>query len=114
MKTPSRAPTRGAEQRNAPFAVITFAATLVIAIAVAIAGASHDSWAGAACHRTEFKTELIKQACATGGQDAAKAAMKKFVKEKKIKTCNTCHARLAPDYPLKPDALQRFHNLGGS
>lgn len=102
------------ERRTAPFAVIASVATIVITLAVTLVAAPRDSWAGAACHRTEFKTELIKQACATGGQDAAKAAMKKFVKDKKVKTCNVCHAKLAPAYPLKPDALQRFRDLGGS
>jgi hypothetical protein len=65
------------------------------------------------CVHTDFKTELVKQACAKGGQLEAKNAMKAFMKEKKIKTCNQCHAKLAPKYDLKKDALDQFHKVGG-
>jgi hypothetical protein len=75
------------------------------------------SAAGGACKRTTFKTELVKDACTKGGQKAAKAAMKSFLKEHKKKDpsldCKTCHKKLSPDYPLKPDALKKFHELGG-
>ena len=47
---------------------------------------------------------MVKEACAKGGQKAAKDAMKAFMKEKKIKSCNQCHSKLAPTYDLKPDA----------
>lgn len=67
----------------------------------------------AACVHTEFKTELVKQACAKGGQKEAKEVMKAFMKEKKIKSCNQCHSKLAPKYDLKPDALEQFQKLGG-
>lgn len=66
-----------------------------------------------ACVHTEFKTELVKQACAKGGQKEAKDVMKAFMKEKKIKSCNQCHAKLAPKYELKPDAFEQFQKLGG-
>ena len=69
--------------------------------------------APAACARAEFKTELVKQACAKGGQAEAKSAMKAFMKEKKIKSCNQCHAKLAPKYELKPDAVDQFQKAGG-
>jgi hypothetical protein len=74
------------------------------------------------CKRTAFKTELVRDACvgkpgAPGSQKAAKDAMKAFLKEhKKDKAgldCTTCHSKLAPDYPLKPDALDTFKSLGG-
>lgn len=65
------------------------------------------------CKRTTFKTELVKNACQRGGQPAAKDAMKAFIKEKKIKDCNQCHAKLAPDYALKADGLDQFRKLGG-
>src|SRR5262247_1165067 len=75
------------------------------------------------CHRTEFKTELVKNACTgadgaqKGSQPAAKEAMKKFLKDKKAKKpgldCASCHVHLTPDYPLKPDALDTFKSLGG-
>jgi hypothetical protein len=68
---------------------------------------------GTACVHTEFKTELVKQACEKGGQKEAKDAMKAFMKEKKIKTCNQCHAKLAPKYELKKDGLEQFQKAGG-
>jgi len=92
----------------------------LIASIVAIAGvltfaafsASAED-APAPCVHTEFKTELVKQACAKGGQPEAKTAMKAFMKEKKIKTCNACHAKLAPKYELKKDGLDQFQKAGG-
>ncbi len=75
------------------------------------------------CHRTEFKTQLVHDACvgvdgkSGGGQKAAKDAMKQFLKENKSKKpgldCKTCHEKLAPEYPLKDDALKTFESLGG-
>jgi len=69
-----------------------------------------------ACHRTEFDTEMVKKACAEGGQFAAKRAMKHFVRAAK-KTlsvgnvdCKTCHTGLAPEYALKDDGLTRFND----
>ena len=67
----------------------------------------------AACIHTDFKTELVKQACEKGGQLEAKTAMKAFRKEKKIKSCNQCHERLAPKYELKKDGLDQFQKAGG-
>jgi ABC-type sugar transport system substrate-binding protein len=69
--------------------------------------------ADAACVHKELKTDLVKQACAKGGQPAAKDAMKAFMKEKKIKSCNQCHSKLAPSYDLKPDGFDQFHKAGG-
>jgi len=75
------------------------------------------SAAGTPCHRTTFKTELVKNACKKGGQHEAKKAMKHFLKEAKKKNpsldCKTCHKKLSPDYPLKPTGLKEFHKLGG-
>jgi NAD-dependent SIR2 family protein deacetylase len=68
---------------------------------------------GTACVHTEFKTELVKQACEKGGQKEAKDAMKAFMKDKKIKSCNQCHAKLAPKYELKADGLEQFTKAGG-
>ena len=65
------------------------------------------------CVRKDFKTLMVKTACAKGGQDAAKDAMKAFAKDKKIKSCNQCHAKLAPGYELKADAVAQFAKLGG-
>lgn len=71
------------------------------------------------CHRTAFKTQLVHDACTGdgGSQAKAKAAMKQFLKDNKSKKpgldCTTCHAKLAPEYPLKPDGLDTFKSLGG-
>ena len=65
------------------------------------------------CLHKDFKTELVKQACAKGGQPEAKTAMKAFMKEKKIKSCNQCHEKLAPKYELKKDGLDQFTKAGG-
>ena len=65
------------------------------------------------CVAKEFKTELVKAACAKGGQKEAKAVMKAWNKEKKIKSCNQCHTKLAPKYELKADGLAQYKKLGG-
>lgn len=75
------------------------------------------------CHRTEFKTQLVHDACIgadgkkASSQKDAKAAMKQFLKDNKSKKpgldCTTCHVHLMPDYPLKDDALKTFTSLGG-
>ena len=70
-----------------------------------------------ACRRTKFDTRLVADACADGGQAAAKAAMKKWVRgakkqEAKLE-CKSCHQKLAPEYPLKDDGLEHFQRLGG-
>lgn len=86
---------------------------LAAALTFATFSAPADAQEGGACVHTEFKTELVKQACAKGGQKEAKDVMKAFMKEKKIKSCNQCHAKLAPKYELKPDAFEQFQKLGG-
>lgn len=65
------------------------------------------------CKQTEFKTVMVKEACTKGGQKAAKEAMKKWSKEKGIKSCNQCHTKLAPSYDLKADGLDQFVKAGG-
>jgi hypothetical protein len=72
-----------------------------------------DAAAAGACVHTNFKTELVKQACTKGGQKEAKDVMKKFMKDNKIKSCNQCHSKLAPKYELKADGLEQFQKLGG-
>jgi hypothetical protein len=76
-----------------------------------------EAGAGKACTRTGYKTKLIKEACQKD-QDAAKKAMRGFVKEaKKVAktnvTCNTCHEKTSGDYPLKKDGLKKFKEWGG-
>jgi NAD-dependent SIR2 family protein deacetylase len=91
------------------FATLT---SLVAALAFATFAPSADA-EGTACVHTEFKTELVKQACEKGGQKQAKDAMKAFMKDAKIKSCNQCHSKLAPKYELKTDALDQFKKAGG-
>ena len=94
---------------------------LTLAIAFAgIIGATSLSSAGDAppCKRTTFETKLVKDACAAGGQKAAKDAMKNFLKDAKKKKasldCKSCHKSLAPNYELKPDGLKTFKEVGGA
>jgi len=85
----------------------------IVAIGIALGFATMSTADAAdACKRTDFKTELVRDACKTG-QGAAKDAMKKFMKDAKIKTCNACHTKLAPSYDLKPDAVDQFKKAGG-
>jgi len=87
-------------------------------VAAAAPDAAPAAPAPGACHRTEFKTKLIKDACAQGGQAAAKAAMKQFVKDARATEpaieCKSCHKSVGGDYPLKDDGFDHFKKLGGS
>ena len=87
-------------------------ATIVVSLGFATLSSS-DAQATTPCVTKDFKTELAKNACAKGGQPAAKDAMKKFMKEAKLKSCNACHSKLAPKYELKKDGLDQFKKLGG-
>jgi len=90
-----------------------FASITAIIVSLGIATYSGEAQAVTACVTKDFKTELAKEACTKGGQPAAKDAMKKFMKDAKIKSCNQCHAKLAPKYELKKDALDQFKKAGG-
>jgi NAD-dependent SIR2 family protein deacetylase len=89
-----------------------FASIAAIVGALAVA-TSTDALAGDPCVHTEFKTEMVKAACAKGGQAAAKEAMQAFNKEKKITSCNKCHSSLKPKYDLKDDGLKQYQDLKG-
>jgi hypothetical protein len=89
-------------------AITTIAGTLAIATFSSSPAESAD-----ACQRTDFRTEMVRDACKAGGQKAAKDAMKKFNKDNNIKSCNQCHTKLAPTYELKDDAYDQFAKLGG-
>ncbi len=91
------------------FASIT---TIIVSLGFATLTSS-DALATTPCVTKDFKTELAKNACAKGGQPEAKAQMKKFMKAAKIKSCNACHSKLAPNYELKKDALENFKKAGG-
>ena len=91
-----------------------FASITTILVTLGIASlSSTDAQAVTPCVTKEFQTELAKNACTKGGQPAAKDAMKKFMKDAKIKTCNACHTKLAPKYELKKDGLEQFKKAGG-
>lgn len=91
-----------------------FASITTILVTLGIASmSSTDAQAVTPCVTKEFKTELAKNACTKGGQPAAKDAMKKFMKDAKIKSCNACHTKLAPKYELKKDGLEQFKKAGG-
>src|SRR4051812_47283555 len=96
----------------AKFAIFASIATLVATLGIASLTAQ-DAQAVTSCVTKEFKTELAKDACTKGGQPAAKDAMKKFMKDAKIKSCNQCHAKLAPKYELKADGVDQFKKAGG-
>ncbi|HUJ60308.1 MAG TPA: hypothetical protein VLX92_17495 [Kofleriaceae bacterium] len=89
-----------------------FASIFTIIAALGIATQTSTA-APTACNHKEFKTELVKNACDKGGQPEAKNAMKQFMKDAKIKSCNACHSKLAPSYELKADAVDQFKKAGG-
>ncbi len=96
----------------AKFGIFAFIATIVASLGIATLTPT-EAQAVTACMTKEFKTELVKAACTKGGQPAAKEAMKKFMKDAKIKTCNVCHGKLAPNYEQKKDAFDQFKKAGG-
>lgn len=94
--------------------------TSVVALFTAIGiAAMSPADAEQACHRTDFKTDMVKTACEKGGQPEAKKAMQAWVKTVKIDgktpTCSKafCHKNLAPNYDLNDDALDKFKKAGG-
>jgi hypothetical protein len=89
------------------FASITAIVTALVFATLSTASAE-DS-----CQHKDLKTQLAKNACAKGGQKAAKDAMKAFMKQAGIKSCNQCHSKLAPSYDLKDDAYDQFKKAGG-
>ena len=96
----------------AKLAIFASITTIIATLGIASLTQS-DAQAVTPCVTKEFKTQLAKEACTKGGQPAAKDAMKKFMKDAKIKSCNQCHSKLAPKYELKTDALDQFKKAGG-
>jgi cytochrome c553 len=93
------------------YGILVSIVAIIGALSIASLTASAD--ASAPCVRKDFKTDLVKQACTSGGQQAAKDAMKKWNKDHNITSCNKCHSKLAPTYELKDDGLDQFTKLGG-
>ena len=91
------------------------AAALATLTVVTLTPASVD--AAAACKHKKFETKLVADACQAGGQKAAKDEMKKWMKAAKKKkadiACASCHSKVGGDYPLKPDGLKMYKDLGG-
>ena len=96
-----------------------FASILTICAAIGFATVSSSPVEAAGeCKRTDFKTKMVKEACAAGGQKAAKDAMKAYLKtaktkDKAIKDCSSCHTKVGGDFPLKASALELFKSGGG-
>jgi hypothetical protein len=88
-------------------------ATILVSLGLATLTASAGDDSPAPCVHKAFKTDLVKQACAKGGQEEAKKVMKAWNKEHDLHSCNKCHTKLAPAYELKPDALEQYKKLGG-
>jgi hypothetical protein len=92
--------------------IAAFAGALVLAGLTA-----ETASAGKPCSRAKPQSKLLSDACTKGGQDEAKKQMKAFLKEAKKKngdlTCNSCHAKVGGEYPLKPDGAKMFQELGG-
>jgi len=91
-------------------------------VAAALATLSIVSFSGTAdaakpCARKKFESKLVADACKSGGQEAAKKAMKTWMKDAKKKRpslgCASCHSKVAGDYPLKPTADKQYKDLGG-
>ena len=89
-----------------------FASIAAIITSLAIA-TSLPAGAAEPCTHKEFKTEMVKAACAKGGQPAAKEAMQAMNKEKHISSCTKCHDKLKPEYSLKEDGLKQFLDIKG-
>ncbi len=91
-----------------------FAALTAVIAGLGFATLSSSSASAAdACQHKQFKTEMVRDACTKGGQAEAKKQMQAFNKDKKIKSCNQCHTKLAPNYELKDDAFEQYAKLGG-
>jgi hypothetical protein len=96
----------------AKLVILATLATIVTSLGLASLTAT-DAQANPPCVTTKFQTESVKAVCAKGGQPAAKDMMKKFMKDAKLKSCNACHAKLAPKYELKKDGFEQYRKLGG-
>src|SRR5690606_30967791 len=97
-------------------ALIALAAASVAVLSLAVL--PQEARAGDACVRKDFKTAMVKDACAKGGQGEAKKVMKKFLSQAKaksaeVKDCKSCHTTLSPDYKLTPNGLELFKKAGG-
>ena len=95
-----------------------FALAAASVVILSLAAAPQEASAGDACVRKDFKTEMVKNACAKGGQGEAKKVMKKFLSSAKaknsaVKDCKSCHTSLSPDFKLTPNGLELFKKAGG-
>lgn len=73
------------------------------------------------CVAKTFDTEMVRAACAKGGQDEARKQMSAFMLKQAPKpeagkpamTCKACHSSLAPKFEKTADALSFYKALGG-
>ena len=91
---------------------------LVSSLSILLPVLGFVSWAGPVeagdatpCAR-KSKVAKVSEWCEAGGQKAAKAGMKNFVKSAKAAglklTCLDCHVKLGKDYPVKDNAVSDF------
>jgi hypothetical protein len=92
---------------------VIFGTVGAIAVATLATSSADPAPAPLPCARKTFKTQMVREACTSGGQAAAKTAMRKFVADHKVAQCAECHADQAPSYPLKDTALKHYKELGG-
>lgn len=90
----------------------------LVGLAVGLCAPARPSDASQPCARKLFLTQLVESACKSGGQQGAKKAMKRFIKQAKKQhavrlSCKTCHSRQAPTYDLKPEGHRLFTEFGG-
>lgn len=88
-----------------------------VAVAPTSARADDDEGGGGKCFRTKFETKLAEDACKKGGQGEAKKAFKAWMNEAKktdaTLACKSCHSKMAPEFPLTADGLEKYKKLGG-
>jgi hypothetical protein len=96
-------------------------AVAVLALGAGFARADDDDDGGAGpCVAKKFETKLTEEACKKGGQKEAKKAWKEWQKATNKANadaelgCKSCHSKLAPEFPLKPDAMATYKKYGGT
>lgn len=90
----------------------------LVGLVLGLCAPPRPSDAGEPCARKLFLSRLVEGACKSGGQQGAKKAMKRFIKQAKKRnavrlSCKTCHSRLAPTYDLRPEGHRLFTEFGG-
>jgi cytochrome c5 len=98
--------------------VVVLLAAIIAVLAYAIVAQPAVADSEPPCARKTFKIKVVEQACKKG-QKSAQTLMKTFVKDVKAAkkadgeatfslTCNDCHSKLKPEFPLKANGLKDF------